>query len=115
MPPASSSAPVWFITGCSSGFGFSLALLALRSGHHVVATSRNPSKTPKLVSQVESLGGVWHVLDVSAPESELSIAVDKAMAVRGRIDVLVNNAGYALLGAFETFRCVLFISLAAGN
>ncbi|TVY38278.1 Hydroxysteroid dehydrogenase-like protein [Lachnellula subtilissima] len=99
-----SSPPIWFITGCSSGFGTSLALLALRSGHKVIATSRNPSKTPGLVSEVESLGGVWHTLDVCAPEPELAKAVEKAINVWGRIDILVNAAGYALLGAFETIR-----------
>ncbi|TVY86263.1 putative oxidoreductase, partial [Lachnellula willkommii] len=96
------SPPIWFITGCSSGFGKSLALLALRSGHKVIATSRNPSKSPDLVSQVEKLGGVWHALDVCSPEPELAKAIEKATSVWGRIDILVNAAGYALLGAFET-------------
>ena len=104
-----SSPPIWFITGCSSGFGTSLALLALRSGHKVIATSRNPSKTPALVSEVQSLGGVWHTLDVCAPEPELAKAVEKATNVWGRIDILVNAAGYALLGAFETIRYILYI------
>jgi len=98
------SPTVWFITGCSSGFGTSLALLALRSGHKVIATSRNPSKTPELVSEVEKLGGVWHALDVCSPEPELAKAIEKATNVWGRIDILVNGAGYALLGAFETIR-----------
>ena len=45
--------PIWFITGCSSGFGLSLALLALGKGHKVIATSRNPSSTPEQVAQIE--------------------------------------------------------------
>ena len=94
--------PVWFITGCSSGFGRSLALLALRNGHRVIATSRTPSNTPNDVSQVEKLGGTWLELDVGSPAA--TSILDKATAIHGRIDVLVNNAGYALLGAFETFR-----------
>ncbi|CZR52281.1 related to short chain oxidoreductase/dehydrogenase [Phialocephala subalpina] len=94
---------VWLITGCSSGFGIGLALLALQNGHHVIATSRTPSRTPHLVSQVESLGGKWHTLDVTSPEAVLKGKVDEVMSVWGRIDVLVNNAGYALLGAFECF------------
>jgi NAD(P)-dependent dehydrogenase (short-subunit alcohol dehydrogenase family) len=101
------SPPVWFITGCSSGFGASLALLALRSGHKVIATSRKPSKTPELVSQVEKLGGTWMQLDVCAPEPELMKVIDEATNVYGKIDILVNNAGYALLGAFETIRYVV--------
>jgi NAD(P)-dependent dehydrogenase (short-subunit alcohol dehydrogenase family) len=96
------ASPVWFITGCSSGFGLSLALLALRNGHKVIATSRKPSKTPDLVSEVEKLGGTWMELDVCSPHA--TAVLDKAIAIHGRIDILVNNAGYALLGAFETFR-----------
>jgi NAD(P)-dependent dehydrogenase (short-subunit alcohol dehydrogenase family) len=99
--------PVWFITGCSSGFGLSLALLALRNGHRVVATSRKPSNTPDEVSQFETLGGTWMELDVCSPDA--TSLLDKATAIYGRIDILVNNAGYALLGAFETFRYVNFI------
>ncbi|RDW75282.1 hypothetical protein BP6252_06424 [Coleophoma cylindrospora] len=93
------SAPVWFITGCSTGFGGTLALIALRAGHRVIATSRNPSKTPDLISQIESLGGKFMTFDVCSPE--IGKVLDEATAIYGRIDILVNNAGYALLGAFE--------------
>jgi NAD(P)-dependent dehydrogenase (short-subunit alcohol dehydrogenase family) len=99
------ASPVWFITGCSSGFGLSLAMLALRNGHKVIATSRNPSKNSELVSQVEELGGTWMQLDVCSLDA--TSVLDKAIAIHGRIDVLVNNAAYALLGAFETFRWAL--------
>lgn len=103
------SSRVWFITGAGSGFGLSLALLALHNGHRVIATARNPSKTPEAVSQVEKLGGVWHTLDVTNPEPELAKAVEKAISVYGRIDILVNSAGYAILGGFETIRSGHFI------
>lgn len=96
--------PVWLITGCSSGFGASLALCALRSGHKVIATSRTPSKTPTLVSEVEKLGGTWRALDVCS--LDVPSIIEEAVKVYGRIDYLVNNAGYALLGAFEDMRYV---------
>ncbi|KAL3421763.1 short-chain dehydrogenase/oxidoreductase [Phlyctema vagabunda] len=92
--------PVWFITGCSTGFGGTLAQIALKSGHRVIATSRSPSKTPELIQQIESLGGKYLQLDVCSPD--LGTLLDEATAVYGRIDILVNNAGNALLGALET-------------
>ncbi|KAH6713979.1 putative short chain oxidoreductase/dehydrogenase [Leptodontidium sp. MPI-SDFR-AT-0119] len=81
---------VWLITGCSSGFGFSLALHILASGpgHKVIATSRTPSKTPSQVSQIQSLGGTWLALDICSPESELATFIEKATAIYGTIDVL---------------------------
>jgi NADP-dependent 3-hydroxy acid dehydrogenase YdfG len=97
-------APIWLITGCSSGFGASLALLALRNGHHVIATSRTPSKSPELVYRVEKLGGKWLALDVCG--ADVANIVEEATNIYGKIDILVNNAGYALLGAFETIRLV---------
>lgn len=96
---SSSSAPVWLITGCSSGFGLSLAKYTLKQGHRVLATSRNPSKTPDLVSDFEKIGGKWLPLDVTA--SDLEDKVHAAESVYGRVDVLVNNAGYSVLGAVE--------------
>jgi NAD(P)-dependent dehydrogenase (short-subunit alcohol dehydrogenase family) len=95
---------VWLITGCSSGFGFALSILALKAGHKVIATSRNPSKNTKLVKEVESLGGIWVALDATAPPSELQKAVEAGRKKFGRIDVLVNNAGVGLIGALEDVR-----------
>ncbi|KAL2840587.1 putative short chain oxidoreductase/dehydrogenase [Aspergillus pseudodeflectus] len=94
-----SSKPVWLITGCSSGFGFSLAVLAAKQDHKVIATSRNPSKSPERVSQLESLGGIWKALDVTVPD--LKDRVTELLAIYGQIDVLVNNAAYGVLGAVE--------------
>lgn len=90
---------VWFITGCSSGFGAGLARLALNAGHKVIATSRNPSNTPELVKELESKGGSWLKLDVCS--TDLPNVLDKALSIHGKIDVVVNNAGFSLLGAVE--------------
>jgi NAD(P)-dependent dehydrogenase (short-subunit alcohol dehydrogenase family) len=93
---------VWLITGCSSGLGLSLTLAALNAGHQVIAASRTPSKTPGLVAQVQSLGGCWKTLDVS--DSKSGGLLDEIIKEFGKIDVLVNNAGVALIGAFEDIR-----------
>jgi NAD(P)-dependent dehydrogenase (short-subunit alcohol dehydrogenase family) len=95
---------VWFITGCSSGFGESLTLIALEAGHKVIATSRNPSKDPELVKRVEELGGIWLALDITSPKETLQGVVDKGIKKFGRIDVLVNCAGIGILGAIEDFK-----------
>jgi len=90
---------VWLVTGCSSGFGASLALTALKAGHKVIATSRNPSEERK--RQFEHLGGVWLALDVTSGPEKLQDVVSQAVAAYGRIDVLVNNAGIGIIGALE--------------
>ncbi|KAH7417394.1 hypothetical protein BKA64DRAFT_769345 [Cadophora sp. MPI-SDFR-AT-0126] len=100
----SSSKPlVWLITGCSSGFGESLAFIALKAGHKVIATSRNPSRTPGLVNKVEELGGIWLTLDVSAPLPVHQALIKEGIEKFGRIDVLVNCAGMSVIGAIEDF------------
>jgi NADP-dependent 3-hydroxy acid dehydrogenase YdfG len=68
----------------------------------MIATSRVPSKSADLVSEVEKLGGKWLALDIYG--SNISTIVEEATKIYGTIDILVNNAGYALLGAFETIR-----------
>ncbi|HEY3651245.1 MAG TPA: oxidoreductase [Streptosporangiaceae bacterium] len=86
---------VWFITGTSSGFGRTLAEAALARGERVVATARDVTAVHDLADSA-----VVAPLDVTAPAS-IRAAVDTALAAYGRIDVLVNNAGYGLVGAVE--------------
>lgn len=100
---------VWLITGSSSGFGTCLTFIALKAGHKVIATSRNPSKTPELVKQVENLGGIWLALDVSETPEVLRKVVAEGTSKFGRIDVLVNVAGVGLMGALEDFRLVFWL------
>ncbi|SFD63723.1 NADP-dependent 3-hydroxy acid dehydrogenase YdfG [Chitinophaga sp. CF118] len=90
---------VWFITGASSGFGKSFAEYAIQQGYHVVITARRLDKleTIKAIApdQVEALK-----MDVN-DRAEVSNAVQKAVSRFGRIDVLINNAGYGIVGAVE--------------
>jgi NAD(P)-dependent dehydrogenase (short-subunit alcohol dehydrogenase family) len=90
----------WLITGCSSGFGLSLARAVLAGGHKVIATSRNPSRTPVLVAEIESKGGKWVQLDVNSSDS--GTVIDELERGGDRIDVLVNNAGYCVYAPIET-------------
>ncbi|KAL6716165.1 hypothetical protein ACLMJK_005731 [Lecanora helva] len=90
---------IFLITGCSSGFGLSLARIVQAGGHTVIATSRNPSKTPDLVEEVKSHGGQWIGLDV---DDRSSSRVIKQLEDSGvEIDILVNNAGYSIFAPVE--------------
>ena len=73
---------VWFITGSSRGLGRALAEAVLAAGHRLVATARNPEELRTLVATARK-------------------AIDAAVAAFGRIDVLVNNAGYANVASIE--------------
>lgn len=84
----------------TASLGFALALVALKAGHNVIASSRNPSKSPEEVKQIESQpNGRWIALDVTAPD--VSKKISEAEKIFGGIDVLVNNAAYALMGVIE--------------
>jgi NAD(P)-dependent dehydrogenase (short-subunit alcohol dehydrogenase family) len=90
---------VWFVTGAGSGIGAGVVKAALRAGEQVVATGRNLNKLRKaLGDETERLAFVQ--LDVT-DEMKAKGAVEQAVQRCGRIDVLVNNAGYSLLGNFE--------------
>lgn len=91
---------VWFITGSSRGFGRALVEAALAAGHLVVATARGPEQLDDLVAaHGERVAPVaLDVTDASAARG----AIDEAVARFGRIDVLVNNAGYANVAPIET-------------
>ncbi|MBD2410505.1 short-chain dehydrogenase/reductase [Nostoc calcicola FACHB-389] len=90
---------VWFITGSSKGLGRALAETVLQRGETVVLTARNPKLIEDLAASFpEHTLAVQ--LDVTKPE-EVREAVKQAIAKFGRIDVLVNNAGYGILGAIE--------------
>ena len=96
---AKQNGDVWFITGCSTGFGRELAKLVLDRGFRAVVTARDPGKIRDLTAghQGRALALKLDVTDAA----EANEAVKAAEAAFGSIDVLVNNAGYGYLGAIE--------------
>lgn len=90
---------VWFITGCSTGFGRALASHVLSIGQKVVITARNISDISNLVVGYES-NALAFSLDVTK-QDQIANAVNKTIERFGRIDVLVNNAGIGYFGAVE--------------
>ncbi|KAI0785515.1 hypothetical protein C8Q75DRAFT_722698 [Abortiporus biennis] len=92
---------VWFITGTSQGIGRALLEELLISGDRVVATLRNPTTLSSLSSQYPSTQLLILPLDVTNP-SQITSAFEATKNHFGRIDVLVNNAGYGLQGEIET-------------
>ncbi|MFF5431824.1 SDR family NAD(P)-dependent oxidoreductase [Streptomyces griseofuscus] len=91
---------VWFITGSSRGFGRALVDAVLAAGDLVVATARRPEA---LAADLAEYGErvLPLALDVTSPDAARA-AVEAAVARFGRIDVLVNNAGYANVSPIET-------------
>ncbi len=90
---------VWFITGCSTGFGRHLAQEALQKGGRVAVTARNTGDVQDLVTKYPDTA-VAIQLDVTKPE-QVKAAVEQAMKAFNGIDVLVNNAGIGYFGAIE--------------
>ena len=94
-----SQSKVWFITGASTGFGRLLAEEVLRRGGRVIATARSLDKVADLEETYPEKAKVY-ALDVTDPAQVSSIAA-QATACFAPVDVLVNNAGYGILGAVE--------------
>jgi len=91
--------PVWFITGCSSGFGRALATLVLERGWRAAVTARDASQVAGLVARHDGRG-LALALDVTNP-AQIAAAVHAAEGRFGSIDVLVNNAGYGYQSTVE--------------
>jgi short-subunit dehydrogenase involved in D-alanine esterification of teichoic acids len=120
---------VWLITGCSSGFGQvslgsaphkvgTVCLTMNREqfvrqniarGDKVIATGRNAAT--KLAHLIDT-GAVILDLDVTIPEADIFSKIQEAHQIYGRIDVLVNNAGYIESGAMEELSCVSSMPMA---
>jgi NAD(P)-dependent dehydrogenase (short-subunit alcohol dehydrogenase family) len=91
---------VWFVTGSSRGFGRALVRAALEAGDLVAATARRPEQLPGLSAEY---GDAIHLitLDVTDPAAAAT-AIAEARGRFGRLDVIVNNAGYANVSPIET-------------
>ncbi len=116
---------VWFVTGASSGIGAGIVRAALQAGDRVVATARNVEKLRSAIGQPAGDRLAFVPLDVTI-EDQSRKAIHAAVEKFGRIDVLVNNAGYSLIGNLESltteqieqqletnFYGVLYVMLAA--
>lgn len=90
---------VWFITGCSTGFGRFLAIEALAKGYNVVVAARKPNDVNDIVANYPNSSLVVK-LDVTKA-NEIKESVNAAIEKFGQIDVLVNNAGIGYFGAIE--------------
>ena len=90
---------VFLITGTSTGFGNELVKICLSEGDKVVATARNSSKLKFDGTTKDNFLAVD--LDVTEQQS-IDNAFEKALSQFGRVDVVVNNAGYGLAGEFES-------------
>ena len=96
---SSSTTPVWFITGCSTGFGRELARAVLARGWRCVATARNKAS---LADLADSASDRLLTLDLDVTDQkQVAATVEAALKRFGSIDVLVNNAGYGYQSAIE--------------
>ena len=96
---SSENSPVWFITGCSTGFGHELAKQVLARGWRAVVTARDKDRVADLVV---GAGDRALALDLDVNDSgQIDTAVRAAHERFGRIDVLVNNAGYGYMSSVE--------------
>jgi len=94
-----STKKVWFVTGASKGLGLTLVKKLLSEGYSVAATSRNVSELQKVISEENS---TFLPLEVDlVNENSVAEAVSKSIEKFGKIDVIVNNAGYGQLGTLE--------------
>lgn len=105
---------IWFITGTSKGMGLHLTKLLLSLGHKVIATSRN---TDALIEEItNNKKNLYPIkLDITS-DADVKQAIDDIVRKVGKIDVVVNNAGYSLVGSIEEmtdeeFRATIDVNL----
>ncbi|PBQ30928.1 short-chain dehydrogenase/reductase [Sphingobacteriaceae bacterium] len=90
---------VWLVTGASKGLGLSLVKKLLQNDYCVVATTRN---SKSLIEEISNTSGVFLPLEVNLTDNiDVKKAIEKSIAHFGKIDVVVNNAGYGQIGTLE--------------
>ena len=93
----------WLVTGCSSGFGTAFVRAIIARGDNCIATGRD---IVSKLAHLEKSGAALLELDVTSPQPVIDHQIDKALQLYGRIDVLVNNAGYMMGGFVEELTYV---------
>jgi len=96
------SKKIILITGCSSGFGLCMSMRLASQGHTVISTMRNLSKKEPLLKKLKELNAAVDLqkLDVT-DKSTIQKIMDHIKNTYGKLDILINNAGYGIGGAFE--------------
>ncbi|KAK5062835.1 hypothetical protein LTR84_004910 [Exophiala bonariae] len=89
---------VWMITGANTGIGLEIALKALKEGDKVIAAVRSPEKVPETL-KTDNVSILR--FDLSWSQEKVNVFAKEAVGAFGKIDVLVNNAGYAYMGGIE--------------
>jgi len=90
---------VWFVTGTSKGLGLSLVKKLLQNGYYVAATTRNPQS---LIDEIGQASEMFLPLEVNLTDNNnVKSTIEKSIAHFGKIDVVVNNAGYGQTGTLE--------------
>ena len=97
-----SSQKIAVVTGSSSGIGYETSLMLARNGFQTFATMRNLSKRSGIESVAAKEGLPIHVIELDVTDDKsVNNAIQQIVSKAGRIDILINNAGYALIGALE--------------
>ncbi|MEV5020068.1 SDR family NAD(P)-dependent oxidoreductase [Streptomyces sp. NPDC053780] len=99
--PATTTPATWFVTGASRGLGLELVRQLLAQGDNVAATTRSAERLTAALGSAADTGRLLALTVDLADEAQVENAVEQATERFGRLDVVVNNAGYGFLAAVE--------------